>query len=131
WGQCIGTSGSCSGTPTTSPNGTVYRKRCDMNNNGTWSDDTANGLCNEDTGEWQNTGVSCTPVTNNGLLPIPNGVNSPNGSVDGVNVLCYQAPSGASCNGSTVSSCTSVSGCSWNLGSSTETRTVVCRNSAG
>ncbi len=118
--------------------GTIYRKRCDMNNNGDWSDDNFNGYCNTsaggDQGEWENTGNTCSPVTDNGFLPIPNGVNSPNGSVDGVNVICYAAPSGGAgtCDGSTFASCTSVSGCSWTPPSpGTQGRTVVCRDSGG
>src|SRR5690606_5003951 len=44
-------------------NGTIFRKRCDMNNNGSWADDNLSGYCNLDTGEWENTGLTCTPVT--------------------------------------------------------------------
>lgn len=116
-------------------NGIVYRSRCDMNNNGTWTDDTLSGVCsNDNTAEWEDTGISCSPVTDVGLLPMPTGINQLSTVVNGTDVICYAPATGtSSCNGTTESSCETVSGCNWNEASSigTQTQSYLCKDSSG
>ena len=114
--------------------GIMYRKRCDMNNNGTWADDTLSGYCLDDQGEWENTGVGCNPITND-TLPALNGVNATGTVVDGENIVCLDSGITVNfCEGAgTAAACTSQHrNCVWTPGGGgTQTRTVTCQNSEG
>lgn len=113
--------------------GVVYRNRCDVNNNGTWADDNFNGTCTTPDGAWENTGISCSPITDNGFLPLPLGINELSTTVNGSSVICYEASSTpiGSCSGTDYASCTGVDGCDWTPGLSTQTQTVTCEDSEG